>query len=190
MGAEKHDWHAIRTAYVTRSGVVTLRDLVREFNVPFSTIGKRCTKEGWVDLRARHCSDVATRARATIATDQARESAASEKEWRRTTAAQLEEVSRLVLDRFRAGTPVVEEDSNGLKRLLEPVKGSLRDYLNIKLAEGQLRGVLSSSEGAQQISERFEELARACGFEDAPSPVQPTAKEPGELPKVAEVSLN
>ena len=190
MGAEKHDWHAIRTAYVTRAGVVTLRDLAREFKVCSSLVMRRSSREGWVAQRERHAADVAARAHTRIATDQARESAASEKEWRRQTAAQLEEVSRLVLDRFRAGTPVVEEDSNGLKRLLEPVKGSLRDYLNIKLAEGQLRGVLSSSEGAQQISDRFEELARACGFEDAPSPVEPTAKEPGEIPQPREVSLN
>jgi hypothetical protein len=85
----RHNWPAVRDAYVNESPKPTYADLSVRFNVPVGTISRVCSDEAWPDLRAARLAVVSQTSGTLelIATAAKNESAASSLAFEAATAA-------------------------------------------------------------------------------------------------------
>lgn len=67
---KKHDWEAIRLAYVTREDRPSQPKLAKEFKAPEREIAERSRKEGWVKQREAHRRDIAEKVQRKLAQNQ------------------------------------------------------------------------------------------------------------------------
>ena len=160
------DWEPIRRAYVTRTGVVSLRKLAAEFGVHPSSVMRQSALEGWRSEREQHQGEVRAKAKARIAGDQVEEVAQEAFEWRKQRAQELRELAAALVARFQEGLTPAEAEAG-----ISAVRGTLSDYLRLTLAEGRLLGFMARTEDAGVESgcvQRWERLLAEVGTEVAP----------------------